>query len=89
MTTTPPADSPRDLPSLRPLTALSPGERGFVHTDSMRREDRELLAALGLVDRSPLRLCKAGAPWIVQVRGTRIGLSEDVARRLQVTPETA
>ena len=82
MTTNRIPSQPINAQSLRPLTTLVPGERGLAHIDSMRRQDRELLEALGLLDRSPVRLCKAGSPWIVQVRGTRIGLSEDVARRL-------
>lgn len=71
----------------RALTDLTPGETGRLQGAELLEADRQLLSALGLVDRSRLRLCKAGAPWIVQVRGTRIGLADAVARRLQVVPE--
>ena len=82
-----PLETPATGP--RPLTALVPGDRGIFDASSIAPQDRELLAALGLVDRSTLRLCKAGNPWIVQVRGTRIGLSEEIARQLQVAAAAA
>ena len=89
---TPPGRFPEEMrrtPGLRPLTALTPGEQGIVYANSIASQDRDLLAALGLVDRSTVLLCKAGNPWIVQVRGTRIGLSEELARQLQVADAAA
>lgn len=71
----------------RALTDLTPGETGRLQGAELLEADRQLLSALGLVDHSRLRLCKAGDPWIVQVRGTRIGLADAVARRLQVVSE--
>lgn len=80
------ADSPATDPV--PLTALSPGQRGALHVCDLQAGDREILSALGLVDRARLRLCKAGNPWIVQVRGTRIGIAEAVAQKIRVLPES-
>lgn len=76
-------------PSATPLTLmdLHPGDLCRVRLCDLERSDRALLGALGLGGRSPLRLCKTGNPCIVEVRGTRIGLAEAVARRLLVVPE--
>ena len=49
--------------------------------------DQEMLRALGLAERSRFRVCKAGDPWILQVRGTRVGISDAVARRIMVIRE--
>ncbi len=46
-----------------------------------------LLRCLGLTRSSLVRLCKAGEPYIVQVRATRIGLSRAVAGSIFVIPE--
>ncbi len=70
------------------LTDLRPGDVGQLVAADLAAGDRELLSALGLVDHSHFRLCQAGNPWIITVRGTRIGLAEAVARRLRVVTET-
>ena len=72
-------------PASRRLTELRVGERGRLLDAELSSEDRALLRALGLGRRSAFRLCQAGNPWIVQVRGTRIGLADEVAHRLRVT----
>ena len=41
----------------------------------------------GLTDACRLRVCQVGDPWVVQVRATRIGLAESVARAILVVPE--
>ena len=51
--------------------------------------DQTLLAALGVTDRSSVRLCQVGNPCIVEVRGTRIGMAQAVAERLWVEPEVS
>lgn len=72
-----------------PLTELAAGQQARLHTANLVGRDREMLFALGLATRCKFRLCKAGNPWIVQIRGTRVGLSEEVALRLLVVPEGA
>ena len=74
-------------PSPVRLTDLDAGDRGRLHAAELAGHDREMLNALGLADHCRFRLCQAGNPWIVQVNGTRVGLSEAVARRLLVIPE--
>ena len=70
------------------LTELSAGDRGELHATKLTPGDRELLHALGLAERSRFRVCKAGDPWILQVRNTRVGMSDAVARRILVIPES-
>ena len=77
-------DTRSTISASRMLTDLRPGESCRLEAADLAESDRRLLDALGLASRSRLRLCKAGDPWIVQVRGTRIGLAESVARRLHV-----
>lgn len=71
------------------LADLHPGDRCWVRVDDLDRTEQSLLGALGLGGRSPVRLCQAGNPTIVEVRGTRVGLDEAVARRLWVVREGA
>lgn len=72
-----------------PLSALDPGASARLSgSDGLASHEMALLRALGLTDRSVVRVCKAGDPWIVQVRATRIGLSDAVARKLLVVRET-
>ena len=69
-----------------PLTTMPVGAVATLHevTDVA---SRPVLRSLGLTDECVLRLCQAGDPCIVQVRATRIGLSNAVARCLYVVPE--
>lgn len=68
------------------LTELALGMVARIHANHLEREDWALLAALGLSHRSLVRVCQAGNPWIVQVRDTRIGLSDAVAAKILVIP---
>lgn len=69
------------------LSQAPEGGRVRVAATELECEDCDLLNALGLTDRCPLRVCKVGNPCIVQVRSTRIGLSPDIARRILVIPD--
>lgn len=69
-----------------PLTDLTPGARARLHL-AHDAEHGALLAALGLSRRVRFVVCKTGDPWILQVRGTRIGLADQVAATLLVVPE--
>ena len=71
------------------LTELAAGEAARLHAADLVTEDVALLEALGMTRSCRFRVCKIGDPWIVQVRETRIGLAESVARRLLVIPEAA
>lgn len=71
---------------LVPLTSVPVGALATLH-EVRDAESRTVLRSLGLHDACVMRLCKAGDPCIVQVRATRIGLSNAVARCLYVVPE--
>jgi Fe2+ transport system protein FeoA len=70
------------------LTRLRAGDRGTFHGADLPRKDAALLEALGLTDTCPLRVCQVGDPWIVQVRATRIGVAQSVAKAIFVVPES-
>ena len=69
------------------LTTLEIGDRGRLHAALLVADDQEMLRALGLAERRRFRVCKAGDPWILQVHGTRVGISDAVARRIMVVRE--
>ena len=69
-----------------PLTTVPVGGVATLH-EVRDAASRTVLRSLGLHDACVLRMCKAGDPCIVQVRATRIGLSDAVARCLYVVPE--
>lgn len=93
------ADIPNSLPLPSPkvssersgvpiqLTELCEGRCARLHTTDLANDECALLRALGLTHKCRLRVCKAGDPWIVQVRETRIGLSASVAQKILVIPE--
>ena len=66
------------------LTHVSPGTTVRLHETRLDGDTRALLRSLGLTDSSPLRVCKQGDPYIIQVRTTRIGLSKSVAGGIYV-----
>ena len=69
------------------LTQLRTGDRGKLHATRLLIDDWEVLRSLGLAESSRFRVCKAGDPWILQVRSTRVGISPAVACRILVIPE--
>ena len=83
-----PADASPSAAAAVPLTTVPVGAVATLHevTDA---DSRPVLRSLGLTDDCVLRLCQVGDPCIVQVRATRIGLSNEVARYLYVVPERA
>lgn len=78
---------PHSAPPARvSLAELGRGARGRLAAAELERADCELLHALGLTDQCLLRVCQPGDPCIVQVRTTRIGLSQRLAEKLLVVP---
>lgn len=72
-----------------PLTQLKRGERAIVDCSQLTglpEGDRCLLHAMGLHHDCEVTVCRGGAPCIVQIEDTRLGLSGDVASRILVTP---
>ncbi|MCZ6507581.1 MAG: FeoA family protein [Acidobacteria bacterium] len=72
--------------SWRPLTQVAEGTVALLRDSNVPADDQALLRALGLVPDRRLVVCKTGAPWIVEVLGARIGLSESIAELLLVEP---
>lgn len=70
------------------LTNLSTGQTARLHEARLDAHAVGLLRALGLSETQPFRVCKAGEPCILQVEGTRIGVSRVVASNLYVIPDT-
>ena len=71
------------------LSELRAGVSARLHDTHLDTVTRQRLSSLGLTERCELRLCKAGEPYIVQVRSTRIGLSKAVAEQIFVLPQVA
>jgi bacterioferritin-associated ferredoxin/Fe2+ transport system protein FeoA len=72
-----------------PLTQLRRGQRAIVDCANLAdlpEGERCLLHAMGMHDDCQLRVCSPGAPCIVQIDDTRLGISAEVARRIMVTP---
>jgi len=69
------------------LSALGSGRTGRLHEARLDAQSVGLLRALGLSGAEEFRLCKAGEPCILQVGGTRIGVSRTVASQIFVIPD--
>jgi Fe2+ transport system protein FeoA len=69
------------------LTALGAGRTARFHGARLDETSVGLLRALGLWEREPFRVCKAGEPCILQVGETRIGVSRAVASQILVIPD--
>jgi Fe2+ transport system protein FeoA len=69
-----------------PLCELPVGQAARLHAVDLDDGAAGLLRALGLTIDSELRLAKRGEPCIVQVGGTRLGVSAAVACHILVWP---
>ena len=81
-----PAESSGCTHDAVPLSTLPAGTCALVARAVMPGEEGELLAAMGLTARCPLRVCRAGDPCIIEVASTRLGLSAAMARKVLVQP---
>jgi Fe2+ transport system protein FeoA len=68
------------------LAELPTGSVATLAGSLLPEEDRRLLAAMGLSDHSPVRICRQGEPCIVEVRTTRVGIARSIAERLHAEP---
>jgi hypothetical protein len=81
------APTPAGSPNPVDLTRLPAGSEGRLSGTRLARADLEILEGLGLTDACRLRVCQTGDPCIVQVRATKIGIAEPLARAIFVLPE--
>lgn len=83
-------------PAQTPLTSLLPGQTAVIAESRLSRDDAALLRAMGLCERTHVRLCRVGEPCVVAVGGVsaehcrcggtcRIGLARNLADRIFVT----
>ena len=68
------------------LSDLPEGASATFATADVDGPTARLLGALGFTNDCQLLLCKAGEPFIVRVRDTRVGLSRAVAGAIVVHP---
>lgn len=72
-----------------PLTQLKRGQRAIVDCSELTglpEGDRCLLHAMGMHHECTVEVCRSGAPCIVQIDSTRLGLAGSVASKIMVTP---
>jgi Fe2+ transport system protein FeoA len=80
---TSPAQTIVRLATSVPLLALAPGTIAVLR-QVLDGQSRAVLRSLGLTDGARFRICRVGDPCIIQVRSTRIGLSQVVAQSIYV-----
>lgn len=73
-------------PARIPLSVLRSGDRAVVQFDALAPDEAQLLEAMGLPERSEIRICRSGSPCIIEVAQTRLGLSASVACRIYTSP---
>ena len=71
---------------MRSLFDLRKGERGRLVKDSIPLEQRPLLEAMGMCGDCELRVCHNEGSCVLEVKGQRFGLSEEIASTLRVLP---
>lgn len=69
-----------------PLSGLQPGHCGYVREVRAGGVDVERLKAMGICSGRKVMLVRRGDPLILRVLGSRIGLSERLAARVDVEP---
>lgn len=80
MSLAPAAENAISLSQMRPQESAVIAEVGADKSDAMR------LTGLGICSGRKLQLLKGGDPMILQVYGTRIGLSARLAKLVRVIP---
>lgn len=67
-----------------PLSQLGEREKAFLHSTELEADEREALVAMGLHEEASFELSKHGQPCIIQIEGTRLGLSREITSRIMV-----
>ena len=61
------------------LSSLRPGQTAVISQSRLSREDAALLRAMGLCERTVVRLCRAGEPCVVAVGGIQTSPGGELA----------
>jgi Fe2+ transport system protein FeoA len=69
-----------------PLTSLPNGAYAEVACRNLDENDSELLCAMGLKNKCPLRVCRSGSMCIIKMDHGRLAMSPAVAARIMVRP---
>lgn len=83
-------DFPRQ-PAIAPrlLSDLSLGQRIRLVPESVPESHRPLLEAMGLCNGCDLHLCQSSGTCILDIAGSRVGISEQVAGSILAIPVTS
>lgn len=65
---------------------LPAGTEGTLHSIG-DDQARGLLRSLGVLNGCRLRICQTGNPCVIQVRSTRIGITQSTAQIVSVVPD--
>ncbi len=71
---------------MRSLFDMQQGESGRLIAESIPHDQRPLLESMGLCDDCELRVCHNSGTCVLEIKGQRLGLSEDIAATLRVVP---
>lgn len=83
-----PSDSDRSPrgSEVRCLMSMERGQRVRLVTDSLPSTHRPLLEAMGLCNDCDLHICQASGTCIIEIDGSRLGISRQVARSIMAIP---
>ena len=70
----------------RPLQKIAPGEKVQIVVETVPVAHLPLLQAMGLCSNCDLRVCQSRGTCILDVDGSRVGLSAQVAASIQAIP---
>ena len=73
----------------RPLQQIAPGEMVQIIAETVPIAHLPLLEAMGLCNDCELRVCQSRGTCILDVNGSRVGLSDQVAASIQAIPVVA
>ena len=71
---------------VRCLMSMERGQRVRLVTDSLPSTHRPLLEAMGLCNDCDLHICQSSGTCIIEIDGSRLGISRQVARSIMAIP---
>ena len=74
------------MPPPTTLNEMATGDEAVVLATSSAVVEGPLLRAMGLEPGGRIRVTRQGEPCIVEIKGSRIGLSSEISRQVRITP---